>query len=1807
MSKRSHNMHYFNELVYFNVLEKCNQLFVDLKDASSDTSMRVDYIGTTEGRLLKSQFIKEIQSRMDCSPDDLSNVRPSIFKESLFATLERRASYAGLTSDMLANIYNESQAYLKDYLGNYPDMIPVSPFDDKFKHLDLSIQGGFKMHHLDIMDIPQEERSRDNIDKMMSSGLMCYDYAGVNVSNYQTPKQLVSKYDRSGIARMSPYISPGDYNAVKDWASEISKGDNFMSEVAINRSVEILKYLNEEGISYTVKKDINMGQILASTSDGISVRLTDTADNENYVGSVYDSGKRIYMMSSKQSSNDFSKREPFDFTIEDSITCMKYALGKPVDDDYGKPVGIANTYNARTGKGPKVYNTSYSGDNGLVARVRKLSATDASFVNLRVTKSPLGDAVRFKDAAEAELYIADAVSSSKDNFKKAIELDMLIDYAKLHAENPDIIPSLSPELEVASVQQVYFDILTGKHSDLLIPPYTTEDYKIQKELDDSGVGSTIGLSNMIYNDSLLPLEKINLHMKDHTDIIIGNAYVPKGSGQGLFNPNLVVKYMDSESMTPRVITESMVNAIKAVDIDVSDLIGSDVESKLMKDKLIKFNEETATLMKDSTHPMMDVYLSEILDTVNSSGYVLNEDSVFLDENGIVKYTALKNSKRDTSLKTAQTEITGYIGQIFVQDDLGLVETKFAGSDNYLFSPGYEARVVAQKDGEDLSLEERTRLKGMEQLMIDKIRRQLRSDLTNSFIQETGTNVSLNGVYKQLYDERYPLDHIAITDELKLDKVLRDDIFKTNCRRVRYSNELKQGSTINAEYQASIGRVDYNDNFQNMYELTGRRNLSILSEESDGYFDKDATSSSMNQGITRYLVEGAVVTPDGKIIRSDDLNDRTPLMKNKIFRYSEHIPFDRRQMTFSNVIKAQCVASNIMTTQMTFGGWGFDDGYVVSKSFAETYAIRTKTEKGIRPLTIGDKISDMNGNKGVISLVVDPEMDLEEARNSGIEEAVKWFKTNEGLDIVGAPFSASSRFNGGSAKELMEKPINLHSPDGRVFEGCVGFTTYIVTPMAVDDKSHVYSEEDLIAGKGRKASPQLAWALASQDATNVLDELYNSNDRAMLDLREYLIAVGLDIDEVGNFKTSYTPHEGEERNIIKLPDPSDTLTKSGGINQRDYKKLLVKAIGQKGGFMEIPFELKLADKSLEKSETDDTKFRLPVMSSHLRAGQEFVDGTSSVHDYTIQYLKIGELCAKYEHEKASGNDINLKTYETQCQLELNKITSDVISRKFDGKHNIFRDNIMSNKLSNSATAVWTGDPRLDIDQIAMNQEMCDALDVGGNGYLLCWRDPVLRDAGVRYLRIKVDNTLTGVAINPAQDKCFDGDFDGDSIGIVGLKSYKSHAEAVRKLSVGGNLLDKGCGTGFHEIMLQESLDMKSAAYENKELDERRRDITKRVNKFESEMDESNIWNQRNEAVVELSKHTRASMLKEYGNDMVSYKDMPSHMKSLEHMVLNGAKGSHSKLKDYGTFLGVEFKLTDDEVPVIDVDSVVDHGVSRTTRKRDKDTQFAQAVKSFGTGNAGMFSQRGISVLRNVSPKAVLELTYPVTQAILQAKHDPVDARHKYEMLCSTVKDLWKGYELEKSGHGKDCHWKVKRDNNGYPIRATPERFKSQFKDIYKSEGGLDIDINDEYVDIITDALTAVDNNDKAYIMNIETEAKEKLASPMDRLAYNGTFDDLLSVAIDGKNLFEGKFNEHFKPRIIRTNELIKAGELDKPIKSLTKGDTKMDYVKKVKNVCSMNVTPKQSTSNDLSSYDSLNNYKDSMYDDSQDTVHNSIDF
>lgn len=1671
-------------------------------------------------------------------------------------------------------------ATVQPQTGKAGPRLPISPYDPRWAVRSSIKLAGSRVRYLLGGEIEQlAGGSADRITEVRSQELKVYqlDEEGKAVE----AGDAYSYDDASGVTELMTRMSDAEYRKVRDWVIDGARGQDgqinprrFMTAEALQRSAAILDELRAQGVSYAVRRDRNPGQIRAEIAGTkISVRLTEPREMEHFVGRVYDDGVSIYYSTNVKA--DRSQRTvPYTPTAAEAVALLRIAQGKPVQRTDGKGlIGARGTHtetewSASAGrKVPVEVQDSYytKNDKASMAVVGDLlidgkpAEPGAKVLVRRSAKARTATAQFFADAERGELYLREAIGSARENLTAALDVDRLVAEHEEHAEAAaagEWFPEFSGDAEIASIQRSYWDVLRGAQTTLLRAGATEEEYQakvgvigeLQVDSDVARTTHDMLVQDLAYTGSAQ--EKVQEHAADvvdeligsfeqHDQVIAGGEVVTRR-----FDPVRVATHMTSEFGTWRN-NADIVAALRATGISGDELMGSSFYATAVKDRLVQFDPSTAVEPND--HP--DRFVGEMGSII---GYAIERNGarvtrLEIDHNGIAQWEAERFSRTGEAEK-----LSGQIGQIFGRGEHGEVVTRFAGGANYLFVPGYEARIASQRAGEDLSVEERTLLRGYEQIMADQIEYQIANDLL-VMRTEVGEPTSLNGVYRRLYDVRHDVDYIQKAAEEGLGEQWVDAILATEARRVRYPSEIASGSTVHAAWSAensSLAADPANDNRFDPWVLTGNRNMAIMTEEGDGYFDPVMTNGAVYQGVTRYLVEGAGIdAATGKIIPSTDLADRAPLMKLPETAMMRFDPYDRQQMSASNLLNAAAVTEPVGVAMMTFGGWTADDPMVVSKDFAEKYRVRG-ADGELRALVPGDKLSDMHGNKGVISLVVDRDAVMGEdydPTDTSMNYAVQVFKMNDQLDVVMSPFSAVSRFNGGTARELMQQPGDLALPWKGMTKDVMGTMQLVVTHKDVERGTRVYDEAALREGRGRKASSQLAWALGSQGADQVMAEFYGPNNSAVANFREMLVTMGLDLEPDGTLRVGYDDlAEGAERRLFPMPEL--VLTTRGTLNINKMKADFGQIIGDRGGDLELPFPLRFPTGERIPKATDST-WKLPVMSSHLRSGQDLEDGQSTAHDYTNQYLAVYEMAAQYRYAKDELDrnrpvltpkrisDLEGKIAEAprRAQAAFDTITEDLKQKRFSGKRNVFKEGLMSSRLPNSATAVWTSDPRLDIDQVAIGPAMAEALGLEDNDYALIWRDPVLRDAGVRYMRVKVDERLTGVAISPVMDKSFDGDFDGDSVAVVRLTSDAAKQQALEKLTIEANLLDLGQvgDDALYPLAMQDSLDVKVTQHvtdgKQHSYGKRFEALRMRANEIQSDLDEGAIdnyeaWEQRHALVGELSTYYREAMEGQYGDAILRFGDAGDHVKSvIEACIDTGAKGSMSKIGDYCRHLGV------------DPTTMADLGDTMHTREEDEGVMMATAVKSHGTGIAGAFSQRGVKALRNGELKAVLELTYPVTQSVLQAKHDPEEARQKYNMLMGPARALWKGRKLEiAAGENGDRDWAVVRDEKGREVQADAETWKAQFVELYTAKDGLNVSVNTENVEKVAAALTGPDGK----IIDIEdAEAVTQLGtgSTMDRLAYGGRFEDLLAAAAARENIFSGTENAHFAPYAVRGNQ------------------------------------------------------------------------
>lgn len=1642
------------------------------------------------------------------------------------------ARYQGLYEQFL-RITNVTDAH-------EPGLLPISPYSPTWSRRYSVKKAGTQLRYIDDESLTKATQGAvADLESYTSSlPLWSLDEDGT----VERAGWSISHDDAAGLTALSRYMTEREYSAVRDWVLDGAKDrqgridrSRFMSAKAVSRCVAVLDELQKQGLRYEISRDWEPGQIKATVLDtGMEIRLIDIG-HEEYAGArIYDDGTIIRFTTNHHVGTGVAIPSP---APEQAVRLLHLAQGRPIPrldrpDAVVGQVGPNHTERARGRDGlvtvPDAYYVTNTRESMFtVGQYRPATdSTPASQVMVRRDGSHHTLPQFFATSQAAEDYGRAAVASARDNFMAALDVDGLITaFDDQVADGLNLVEITPPEFssrpDVAAIQRTYWDILTGARTDLLRPGATDQMYRdrlAQIEASDT----PMDMGNLVYSGT--PADKIRAHASDVTNELIGHwdpevRHVGDEWVNQRFHPGRVAAYMTSDTGQWQNL-DNLAAALRRCDVTPDEMIGDDYQVNRFKDTLIQFDSTTAVAMADHPSPFIQRIGQTVSESIERNAATV--DDIAIDSQGVIQWRAHKLTRSGELIP-----MTGEIGQVFDVGDHGEIVTHFASGSNSLIVPGYEARIIPSNPDEDWTpVEQRTRLRGYEQLMTERIQYQISTDIMASR-SRVGDPTSLNRVYSRLYGTRHPVDYLERATTLAIDPntntVIRHvnpwvaSIVDTEARRVRYPNVIHDESTTYAAYQAEHGRFDpADDNFFHAWQLTGR-NMAILTGTDDhgvdapaGFFDPVMTGGQKNQGIVRYLTTDAQVTSDGQIIPGDPTTvsgTRAPLMTRPELDTMRYDPWDRQQMATSTIMQSAEVTAPVETALATFGGWNAEDGIVVSRDFADRHRIRG-VDGQLRPLIAGDKLSDFHGNKGTITLIVDRDMDMDEARAQGLDQAVTWFNENRQMDVVMSPFSLISRRNAGSARELMSSPVNsLYDPESdTITPGGLGDMRFVVTHLAVDDKTKIYDDEQIQAGKGRNASGQLAWALQSHGCSAVMKELYGSNNTAEADLREYLRVTGIDMTADTTLRlVGSGDDESPARRVLTLPPAEEIHTSTGRFNSTAVKRAVGMIIGDRGGDMAIPFPL--THPTGEETERFDPHqadgWKLPILSSHLRSGQTFSDGASTTHDYTHHYQNICVEACKYRDSMDRLNDPTLSadrratiqtqmdTCVTRAQRSFDALTRDIIARTLTGKHNLVRSGLMSSRLRDSATMVWTGDPRLDIDQVAMSSQAAAQLGLTEGDHALVWRDPELRGAGVRYLRVALDDRLTGVAINPALAAQFDGDFDGDSVAVVTLHSKAAQAEALTRLTVGANLLDKGRITedGTHPLASSVALDTQVAVSRDPGLAHELQELHADINRRDRAGELDDPAHQR-EMVTRLSSFYRRSQGREYGTAL-SFSDIDTHLQSIrEACVDTGAKGDEKKLAAYARNFGDE------------------NGVTGLTRTDHEASMTATAVKTDATGLAGKYSQRAVRAGRDKTLESVLEVTYPVTQSVLQVKHDAAEAHHKYEMLHGPGRELWRGRLLDPENGWTTVY------ADGQPVQADRDTWVDQFCDFYRSATGFHVNVNRNYVE---DLATSLVDSRTGQMRNLE-EDPELAGSIMDQLAYDGTFETWTAAARDNTMLY-----------------------------------------------------------------------------------------
>lgn len=1790
-SMRARNR-YFYEFAIARAINEFNE------GASADQTIRV-----SEGRLLRNAIVEKLDNR------PWHTVKGSEFMEAANEVLGKRMGrnqgFGGAeTFEEYRVEYSSASGWGRgvDTVDDADHWLPISPYDPDFTYRATMMQNGSEILWANAADLAAIEGPDREPEETFESYLDRADRArGLDDVRYNHEVKLWHRTDKGnreagkaattadvvGFSRLAPYMNQADWERAVHtpelfrWASNpenLTEGEVVALQDASERAAAICDYLQNTGreVTYNIDWSSTEPYLQARVAGtGIRVRLTASPGNASHVGRIYDNGLTFNFGASYKSKTVDEDIKSVKLTAEEAVMPLRMALGEDIRTYEADSIPIMNM-----GSRTQCY-TVYSNSTSLRTSLRTLPGNRYNQqLQLRMDRTNrTARTAHFDTVESAEAFLQDAIGSARADVTRRLDAEGLI--AAAQADTLEAY-EWSADDDVREMQEMLAAHLSGEESRLMRPGQDSAEFiELATAVDASTMTGEV--SDESIAEALLTARLAEVSYSEATDLDGAIANVRRFSEDlanaeiGQFEADDAGKRFDADTVALRMEgpnglfrnRDDIVVACVAAGIQPEELKCGGEFSRILADRLVTFDAESSRSIEEAAQdePFLGRMGQVIATSLASNGVAVDE--MRIDDMGIVQW---KGRRRVEEKVGAETPITGTIGQIFAPDAQGAITTAFASGDDYVLVPGYDAYIMRQKPGEHKSVEERTRLLGYEQAMTRALQYQIRQDLAiPKSINEVGTSTHVNRVYRQIPGERYQLDWWREARQGGMDDKLANAIMATQSGRVRYLNAIRDGSTINAEARAErYGTKVDNDNFGDAYVLTGGRNMAILGPERDGYFDPMMTTSDTNQGTTVYLTEGAQVQVDGSIVPGP-VGDRAPLAKLPELETMAFDPFNRQQMTYSNIMHSvRMTEANV--AQMTFGGWNMEDAVVISREFAEKNPV-LGTDGQMRPLMAGDKLSDLHGNKGVVSLVVDREMTDEKALQLGISDQVAWYRANPDLDIVMAPFSAVSRFNGGTAREMMPSAQNLVTPDGKVLEGCMGTARMVITDKTADAATRVYTDADVSDGKGRKVSSQLIWALDAAGCENILSEAFSRGNAKAATVREALLSLGLDMDPYGTLHMGYEAHPGENRQVMEI----------GELQYDSVGRLLLSRMGNEfgrnlsdaGGFIAMPFDVKACTGEVFSKRESDGRCLVPVMSASMRSGQELSDGETITHDYTNQYTTMYrqaahwlDLQSKLENTTDESKRTDLLNKIAKCERSAqgacNAIARDVIQKKVQGKHNMFKDVLMSRRMHNSATSIITPDPTLAVDEIAIGRAMAEVLGVKPEGgELLVWRDPILREGGVRYMNVKVSDDICGTAINPVSFQCMDGDFDGDKVGLLRLTTPEAQVEAREKLSFAAKMLEPSYqrSDGMLDLGFNTGLDVQCGMAADAS-------IAGQFDKIREQANGTEDWASRNLLLASVTNAVVDAFDKSCGQQVISYASPEANLASIKAACIDtGAKGSASKLADYAKYLGIELKPgAMDADGNINWDRAEDKGVSLATRKDHENTEAACAIKSFGTGVAGKYSQRGIKALRDKCPRAVLECTKPVTQAVLQAKHDPIAAMRTYQLLQGPVRELWRGHAVKVSKN-KDS-WVVDRGDDGNPKEVDVETWVNSFVNLYTSSIGMNEKVNPDYVREIALAMAGPDG----MVGSVEDMGSiSGEASFMDVMAYDGTFDDLCKGAMDGRNLWEGACARMIMPDTIRRNQLAResmagmsadevqwaqeAG-LAEPVKAVTKSDTQV---------------------------------------------------
>lgn len=1667
--------------------------------------------------------------------------------------------------------------------------VPVSPLDPSFRfnsHVMAAMGRQLYFHAEDIFAYPQNGVPQP-IENPDPGSLYLYSRNLDVADGYQqfgdTP--LDSMLDRSGMTMIQQFVPRDTYEAVRD---HVLNGHGSIPRGKVDMVYDFCTMLQREGRRFEFYPDQKPGQlslrVFGDNDLHYDMRIADTAENADFCGSrVYANGL-TYRYTYYKGGKDGIAYAPR--SADEMYDLLRFSMQEDVKRrDSSLSVGdpsvrysrrqVPNTNSVRT----VAYNDTYAAlgaSNQSSARFRYASPSDLGVpVYVLVTSGRASRDMVFYTDEFAEKFVTDSVASARTNFEQSLEVAQLIDAFEKYG--PEYKYPYSPDRLTGDLQRAYWSVLCDPSKEVYAPSAVAEgdsenedvaDYD-DDTLRDDGEYDLYVASKVPYTGT--GPEKIRAHASAMVDMMIGQ-YERDEHGKR-FDVTNVSRYMNQDGRTIEN-TNNLTAALRKLGIDRDDFKGAPEARAFVADKLVRFNPSFAEPIGEHPDPFIRDMGREIVDTLKRSGCIVDEKSVLIDHQGIVQYKAVRvvgmESKPENNVK-----FTGEIGQIFEYGNYGLVTTRFGGSKNYLFSPGHDATLAYDVTDPNADVVSRMRLKDYHSMMTSRIRSQIFSDVMGvnargkGFDDLTvGVPTSLNYCYKHSSGRRFDLDFI---DKMQANGYSEDEIaaiMETHGSRFKFPdsyNDLLGRLTEDAAREAAKFDPQYNSLTASMaesYSYSAPSHAGIdLSEGHIGQgIDETLTSTGKNAGVTGYLAEGTRVE-NGRIVERGD--GRASVVD--IVSHCEFDPPNRFVMEANNMLTGTAVVKGahvaLVSSPLTH-----EDAIIVTKRFAEA-AVPGHV------LRVGDKL-DTHGNKGVIGAIIDPDMSEDEAREKGVRGEWMLFSDNPNLDVIMSPYSLTSRQNAGIIREALDNPReDLELPNGETVKGGIIQLNIIVTNKLAEKMTVVYANEGEDVGvedfadplTGRKASIQGTFVLDSLGVDqSLIDYMYRGGDSSMSRLREVLITMGLDIDPTGRILPEYTPqrsreyeHGMEDRHVFSDIEPAYISRRTGSgetaketlvLDVRNSVRAFTREASDRGGFLNLPFPLTYrSGRSLDSESVlgyEGDGYMLPVLPPSMRSDLTLTDGSVKVSDLFKPYLEIYESAVRYKDAESKrqgaisrGDNASVQSYEAAmtehqagAQKSFDKLSRELEGLYLEGKSNIFRKGFLGGHLPRSATAVLSPDVSLDIAEASVSREMADRMRLKEGDDVLVFRDPLISDGGMILFKVgKVRDDLTGVALNPAIFASFNADCDGDTMGVCFIPP--EIADKVRD--------DIGC-TAKHLI--------------NRSSDAPKLLITcsgpllsglKKCGEYESyyrPLQEYVYHNADNPDFHEEGAmgNLRSTIRRGYDTiaaqpDALSFENPQAVIDSLVDLMR--VKGKPSDIEGVAKRAGFDLERVDDADDGVSYNVTHVHEHTLSTEAENRAASQTASIKALATGLPGALLQQNMARMGALLPGAsstILAFNEQLTQALLDTKHDPKRAKHITEVCLGPMKYVNLDYKLTKA-EGPDINpllrWKpvYAKDpvtGKSAPVRATPDEWANQLRDIVCGTDGLGLSVNPKLIDKLRDLRAEYDRV-------TENGTKPYNGVTLLTLAYSKKpFEALCDMSVRREGLFDDSFSQKFTPKSAR---------------------------------------------------------------------------